>query len=263
VQRGQRVAHPWLRDVPVEVEVEPVRAEPALQRPGLDAGQVDAAQRELGEDHGEFPRPVGDHEHRRRAVGPGRLGKVGRPAQQQEPGHRVAHVGDVGRQHLKRVVGGRDRGRYRGVELTVPHGHRGRRGRRGRDGGRARKVFRQPAPDLGQRVWMTGDRRDAGAVAPRPDQNREADGQHRFADRDQRLALDQRVHGRRHGALDRVLHRHATRVRAADPNRVKHVGHGVQRHHLRRRADARRRLLDEGARGLLGERALRSEVGDS
>ena len=75
VQRGQRLAHRGLADVAEAVEVEPVLGVPVLDRAGLDAGEVDAAHRQLGEQPEQRAGPVLGGGGEGGAVVPGRRGQ--------------------------------------------------------------------------------------------------------------------------------------------------------------------------------------------
>ena len=262
-QRGQRLPHRGVGDVPAAVEEEPVLAAAVLQRARLDAGEVDPAHGDLGEDGEQRAGTVRGGRRDRGAVVAGGRGQAGRPgrADQHEPRHGVAAVVHPGREGLEPVVG-RGHGRaHRGVDLAGGHLRRGGRGGAGEAHLGAGQVLGDPAAGLGLAVRVRRHAGDVGRGGARAHQHRELHPQQDLPHDHQRRLLDQPVHRRGHAALDGVLDGHARRVRVTAPHRVEHRG-GARQGVLRGLGVAQGGVEvggRQGAQRLFAERAVRAE----
>ena len=163
---------------------------------------------------------------KRRLVVPGRQRRLGRPADDDEPGHGVRVVLDVGGQHLEPVVLGRDRRGDRGVVPGGPVGETGSgsRRRQRRHHGGVGQHRGQPAAALRRGVRVGGDPAYGVQAGARSHHQRERHRQQHLAGDHQRLPHRQLVERRRHRALDRVLDRHQRVVGLAAPDRVERGG---------------------------------------
>ena len=162
VQRGQRLPHPAVGDVPLAVEGEGVDAEPLARGPRLDAGQRDPADGELAQQLEQRAGAVADHGEQGGLVVAGRGGQLPGRADQDEPGDRAGPVGQVADERHQPVALGGDRRADGGVVLALSDGLGCSRRRRQRQRGHAREDLRQPPGGLREGVRMTGHRADVG-----------------------------------------------------------------------------------------------------
>ncbi len=254
VQRRQRLADPLVGEVPVAVEREEVLPEPPAGGSRLDAREVDPAHRELGEQRQQRAGVVVlDEREQAGAVGAGRCGQRSGPPDEDEARDGPLRVLDVLRQRRQPVVLTRHRrgdGRVVAALRDRPRGVGG--GRRQHDLRRG-QVLAQPAPALRGGVRVGGHDAHVADRRARPDEQREADGQHHLAHHLQRVAVRELVEGGGDRPLDRVLDRHHRPVGLAGADGVERGRHGDVRGELPAR---RRRQRPQGG---LGEGAGRAE----
>ena len=201
--------------MPLGVDGEPVPAERIPHRPGLDAGQIDAASAELLEHAQQGARAVvGELDEQRGLIGAGGLADPPGSRDLDETGHGVGVVGHAPGQHVQTVLLG---GQRVAQDRLIPQGLgvRGavglRKGARRRGGGGAGDVARlgqvlvDPAAALRPGVGVGGDgahvvERGAGA----PGQH-EGDRHGHLGGDDERRTRHEVVEGRVDPALHRVL----------------------------------------------------------
>ncbi len=234
-------------------------------RPRLDPHEVHVPGCELGEaaDQPARRRVAGAGEQDRRLPrGAGRRRRKGLAAVGAQPGE----AGGVSRLVLDALVqddaamgrgcgrGSDRRGSLHPVPAQRPHGLGGGAGRN--ETRRGEPLAEEPRA-LGVGLRVRENRLDlAGLEPPRRDQA-VADRQHGLADDREAPIGAQRVDGRGHRALERVLDRHERDVHLAREQRADRVVHGRVRHQLRAGCGRGRPCR------LLGERAGRAEVADA
>jgi hypothetical protein len=206
--------------MPLAVDEEEVTAEPAAGGPGLDRGQVDATDRELGKDlHQRAWMVVGQERRQRGPVRAGRCRQLPGRCHHDEPGHRVGPIVHVRREHGQPVLGRGEGACQRGVQASLgdPPGRLGVGGERHPLA--PWQVDREPAAALrlGLRVAAYGlDVRQRG---PGPGEQRELDRQPGFRADEQVTFAGQVVDGGGDDALDGTFYRHHGPLGLPGPDR--------------------------------------------
>ena len=162
VQRGERLAHRRLGDVAGAVEVEPVLRVPVLDRARLDAREVDAAHRQLGEQPQQRAGAVLGGGGERRPVAAGGRGRRAGRGEEHEAGDGTGVVGDVVGEDLQAEQRGGDRRAHGGVDLAARHLRRRLAGRGADQDVRVRQVAGDPVAGLRDPVVVRGDGADLG-----------------------------------------------------------------------------------------------------
>jgi hypothetical protein len=205
------------------VDGEAVLAQPVPGRPGLDPGEVDAADGELGEQFHQRAGVVLTQEGDQRGpVGAGCGGHRARPAHHHEPGHRIRHVVHLAGQHGQPVPAGGEHTGQRGVDLPVGGLARGLGVRRRGPPLRVGQVLGEPVPALRLRLRMAAHRLDVRQPRAFPDQQGERHRQQEFRLDGQIRASGELIQGGGDRPLYRILDRHDGALRRS-------AAHGVQR----------------------------------
>ena len=156
--------------MPFAVDEEAVPADSFAGRPGLDPGQVDAADGELAENvHQRARMIVGQEGDDRGPIADGGLGQRSWPAKFGEPGHRSGPVMNAGDQYLKLIMGSREAAGQRRIEFAIGDlpGGVGVRQRRPPLG--VGQVVSEPATALRLGHRVTADHLDVGQRGAGPD----------------------------------------------------------------------------------------------